>query len=170
MFVYSVKGQNVKLVLSIMASALAIILVVCLFPASHSPALSETEEVSAGVELKDGDYKNIKENSDRIAFLKKLGWEVEPEPREIREVQIPEKFDTTYSKYNELQLSEGLDLEKYKGKSVKKYTYLVLNYDYEGSVYATILIYKDRVIGGDIASARSDGFMHSFSGEASLNT
>ena len=96
-----------------------------------------------------------------MLFLKKIGWTVEPEMTEVREVIIPEAFDNLYTEYNQLQLECGLDLEKYKGKSVKKYTYLVNNYEYDGSVLATLLIYKGKVIGGDISSARADGFRHS---------
>ena len=169
MFIYSIKGQNLKLVFSLLASAMAIILVVALFPTEKTTPLEENA-ISAGVEIKDADYKNIKENEDRVAFLKKLGWEVESEPREIKEVQIPEEFDSVFSQYNKIQLSSGLNLEKYKGKSVKKYTYLVSNYDYDGSVYANLLVYKDRVIGGDISSARSDGFVHSLLGADNLET
>ncbi|MBQ2805562.1 MAG: DUF4830 domain-containing protein, partial [Clostridia bacterium] len=96
-------------------------------------------------------------------FLNQYGWTVEEEARDINQVTIPVKFDPIYEKYNQLQINEGLNLEKYKGKTVKKYTYLVNNHDYDGIVYANLLIYKNQVIGGDISSAASGGFMHGFS-------
>ena len=44
-----------------------------------------------------------------------------------------------------------------------RYTYEITNYDGEdGVVYANILIYRNRVIGGDICSADVTGFIHGF--------
>ena len=65
--------------------------------------------------------------------------------------------------YNEFQRQMGLDLAKYKGKDVMRYTYEVTNYpEYEGRVYANVLIYRNKVIGGDICSADSKGFLQGF--------
>ena len=54
------------------------------------------------------------------------------------------------------------DLERYKGCSVKKWEYAVLNYP-EGvrNVKATILISGSRVIGGDISAEGKNKFTHS---------
>lgn len=162
MFIYSVKAQNVKLWASLAASAVIITTVVLMTPAKGKDYQYPDEALPSVMTLSAADFKNVSSNEDRIEFLKKYGWEVESEPREIAEVDIPANFDAVYEKYNQLQIGEGLDLEKYKGKSVKRYTYLVSNYDYEGTVLANLLIYKDRVIGGDICSARLDGFVHGF--------
>ena len=43
---------------------------------------------------------------------------------EISEQIIPEEFDDVFLMYNDLQQSQGFDLENYKGKSVKRYSYL----------------------------------------------
>ena len=160
MFIFSVKAQNVKLALSLIASVLIIVCVATLLPMGTRDYQYPDEMVSAAKSLSPSDFKNISANEDRVAFLKEFGWEVDPNAVEIIEVTIPREFDKVYQKYNALQISEGLNLEKYKGKSVKRYTYLVNNYDYNGSVYANLIIYKDRVIGGDICSAKKDGFVH----------
>ena len=162
MFIYTIKGQNLKLYLSIIISILAVVLVTTLVP-FHSDDYVYPDEVLPAVKTMTlSDFKNIKTNEDRIAFLKKFGWEVETEAREVTQVVIPVTFDPIYEKYNELQIGEGLDLEKYKGKTVKRYTYLVNNYEYDGTVLANLLIYKNQVIGGDICSANVDGFVHGF--------
>ncbi len=102
-------------------------------------------------------------NDDRRAFLAWYGWETEPDAREFYEVTIPKEFDRVYTRYNELQKQQEFDLKKYRGKAVTKYSYRVTNYPgYEGDVYATLLVWRDKVIGGDIASAALDGFMHGF--------
>ena len=42
-------------------------------------------------------------------------------------------------------------------------TYVVTNYEgYSGLVYANLLIYRNRVIGGDVCSADTSGFIHGF--------
>lgn len=162
MFIYTVKGQNLKLYFSIIISVLAVILVTTLIPSNSKDYVYPGQDLSVGKTLSPADFKNIKTNEDRIAFLKNYGWEVEKEAREVTEVIIPVRFDPIYEKYNELQIGEGLDLEKYKGKTVKRYTYLVNNYEYDGTVLANILIYKNQVIGGDISSANLDGFVQGF--------
>lgn len=162
MFIYSIKAQSIKLYLSIALSVLSIITVIVLIPPEKNEA-SQLLAASKNVTENNFKFKNIETAEDRIEFLKQFGWDVDPEARDVQQITIPIKFDAVYEKYNDLQLREGLDLEKYKGKSVKKYTYLVNNHDYEGIVYANILIYKNRVIGGDICSAVSGGFMHGLS-------
>ncbi len=160
MFIFTVKAQSIKLYLSIALSILSVICVIAFVPSGN---LQDTAILEASKTITEKSFKNIESSEDRIAFLKQYGWEVDPEARDIKQVTIPVKFDTLYEKYNDLQLKEGLDLEKYKGKTVKKYTYLVNNHNYEGVVFANLLIYKNRVIGGDICSAVAGGFMHGFS-------
>ena len=56
-----------------------------------------------------------------------------------------------------------MNLSGYKKKSVRRYTYVIENYpDYEGTVYANVLVYRGKVIGGDVCSADVDGFIHGF--------
>ena len=103
----------------------------------------------------------LRDNEDRIAYLKELGWEVDEEPVESMELELPEELTGSYAAYNELQKSEGLDLSRYKGKRMMRYTYSVTNYDgYTDPVYANILVYKNRVVGGDVCSADPSGFAH----------
>lgn len=160
MFIYTLKGQNIKLIISFVLSAAVIILSVMIFPTRSNDYVYPDEVLPAAGKVEEKDFKNISTNEDRIDFLKLYGWEVEPEATEVVEVIVPPEFDPVYERYNQLQISEGLDLRKYKGKSVKKYTYLVCNYDYDGTVLANLIIYKDRVIGGDICSLDTDGFVH----------
>jgi hypothetical protein len=159
MFIYSIKAQSIKLFFSIVLSIVSIIAVTVFFPLGSGKAPSA---ITVSKNSEEKNFKNIESSEDRIAFLKQFGWEVEAEARDVQQITIPVKFDPIYEKYNDLQIKEGLNLKNYKGKTVKKYTYLVNNHDYEGIVYANVLIYKNRVIGGDICSAVSGGFMHGF--------
>lgn len=102
----------------------------------------------------------------RIAFLKQFGWEVEAEPVEIRDITIPEEFDDVYTRYNNLQKLQEMDLQPYAGKTCRQWVYRVLNYPKSGEeVRAVLLVYQGVVIGGDISSVALDGFMTGFSGE-----
>ena len=124
------------------------------------PVAAVDRDAAASVNA-DIDYTGIKTNDDRIKFLSQFGWQVEQEPVEVLEVTVPESFDKIFSSYNEIQKRQGLDLSKYKKKNVTRYTYKITNYDgYDGTVYANILVYRNKVIGGDVCSADVKGFMH----------
>lgn len=100
-------------------------------------------------------------NDDRIACLEALGWEVSAEALTSQEVRIPEEWNEVFERYNTIQQSQGFDLTPYAGKTVKRYVYAVNNYPgADGQVVATLLVYKDRIIGGDITSTQADGFLH----------
>ena len=78
-------------------------------------------------------------------------------------INIPAEFDKIMKTYNEIQKQQGLDLEKYKGKEVTRVTYEITNYpEAEGKVLANIILYKNRVIGGDICATDVNGFIHGF--------
>lgn len=100
---------------------------------------------------------------ERARFFLQFSVEIDPESKTVREVVIPQPLDDVYETYNELQLSQGFDLMPYGGKRVKCYSYDVLNAREkdggDGPVHATILVYKGKVIGGDIAEASFKGSM-----------
>lgn len=142
----------------IAACAVLALVVLLIFRAASCSKTPDTAVASTGTySLKAAD------NAERVAFLGQFGWEVESEPAEIDDVLVPQIFNKVYDKYNEIQLEQGLDLSKYKGKSCKRIGYNVLNYpgDKE-NVRANLLIYDGKVIGGDVCSTELDGFMHGF--------
>lgn len=103
----------------------------------------------------------VKTNEDKIAYLESFGWQVKQEPVAVEELMIPEEFDSTYEEYLALQTEQDFDLSRYSGKRVKRFTYEITNYPTgETGVQASLLIYKDRVIGGQVLSAKLDGFLH----------
>ena len=155
MFVYSIRSATIKFICAIALSLAVLISLVALIPSY------DAEDDSAAVS--DISYTKIYENSDRLAFIAQFGWQVENEPLETVEVCVPETFDNVYLGYNEMQKEQGLNLAKYKGKTVTRYTYQVMNYpDYDGTVYLSMLVYKNKVVGGDICSADVNGFVHGF--------
>ncbi len=101
-------------------------------------------------------------NEERIAFLQSFGWQVEETPAETREVMIPAQFNDVYTTYNVMQKAQGFDLKPYAGEVCTQYRYKINNYPNEPEVYATLLVYGKLIIGGDLACAEVDGFMHGF--------
>lgn len=102
-------------------------------------------------------------NEERIAFLQSFSWTVEEEPADMREVVIPAVFNDVYTAYNAMQNAQGFDLKPYAGEKCTQYRYIITNYpDYSDTVYATLLVFEDRIIGGDVSADAADGFMHGF--------
>ena len=99
-------------------------------------------------------------NDDRVKFLNDLGWEVSTSPTESSQVRIPKESSDVFDRYNALQKSQGYDLSAYAGKNVMRYVYKVENYpNATEPVYATLLIHKNQVIGGDITDTAAKGMI-----------
>lgn len=160
MFVYSLKASTLKFFAVVCVALTALVMMITFIPSYDG---GEIKYITTGNESKIN-YSKIKTNEDRIAFLSQFGWRVEQTPVEEVEVTVPEKFDKVFNGYNEIQKRQGLDLSKYKGKTVTRYTYEVTNYENEnGKVYANVIVYRNKVIGGDVCSAKVGGFIHGFS-------
>lgn len=102
-------------------------------------------------------------NQQRISFLEEYGWKVSKEPNELVEVVIPATFDDVYQEYNNIQLMQKMDLTPYQGKTCQKYTYAITNYpDQPDHVVAHLLVYENKIVGGDVSSTEAGGFIHGF--------
>jgi len=105
----------------------------------------------------------VSNNDARVAFLKAFGWEVTTSPTESGQVRIPAEPNEVFDRYNELQKSQGYDLSAYGGKTVMRYVYKINNFPGATEpVYATLLIYKNQVIGGDVTDTSAKGAIRSF--------
>ena len=74
-------------------------------------------------------------------------------------ITVPYEFNEVYTNYNNIQQSQGFDLSEYKGKTVNRYTFAVLNHPDGQDVFVEVLIYNKTVIGADIYSTSVDGFI-----------
>lgn len=158
MFIYSIKASTLKFIGVIGAAIISLTAIILLIPEYTPKTTAAIAETVA--EYK---YDKIRNNDDRVEFLGQFGWEVDSEPTEEVTMKIPSEFDKVMNTYNELQKRGGLDLSKYRGREVTRYTYNVTNYpDYEGKVSANVIVYKNRVIGGDISSSDVSGFIGTF--------
>lgn len=106
---------------------------------------------------------SVSNNNARVAFLKSFGWDVTTSPVESSQVRIPSESSEVFDRYNALQKSQGYDLSAYAGKTVMRFVYKINNYpNATEPVYATVLVYKNQVIGGDVTDTAAKGVVRSF--------
>ena len=156
MFILTAKLSKGKLIGLTIAGGLAVCAII--FAVSSHKSVNESAAPSVAIV-----YKNIKTNDDRLAFIGSFGWDIKPDPVSVREVLIPQEFDDIYEAYNGIQLEQGLDLQKYRGRRAKNYTYEIKNHPAgQSGAVISLLVYKDRIVGGDVSETVLDGFMHGF--------
>lgn len=149
MMVMTAKVDKKKILMVLAGVAAAILLLLLVF--------------GGGGETQDPTVQTSTGNDKRVAFLQEFGWEVNASPAQSGEVRIPETPTKAYERYNALQKSQGYDLTKYAGQTVMRYVYKVTNYPgATDPVYATLLVHKDAVIGGDITDTSAKGRIHGF--------
>ena len=143
MLVMTAKVDKKKIIMILAAVLVAVVgLVMLLGGGDSSPTVST----------------GVANNDARVAFLKEFGWDVTTSPVESGQVRIPSESNEVFDRYNELQKSQGYDLSKFAGKTVMRYVYKINNYPgAKEPVYATLLIYKNQVIGGDVTDTSAKG-------------
>lgn len=122
-----------------------------------------------GKDETDSAVTTMSDNDSRVQFLESLGWQVTTSPKEASQVKIPAEQSPVYSRYNDLQKSQGYDLSQYAGKNVMRYVYEIQNYPgAEQPVYATLLVYKNQIIGGDVTNTAEKGAVHGLKNPAAM--
>ncbi len=155
MFIVSMKMTKGKLFLGLMVSIITIVGALTLIGNSMASSVESAHGGATAVAAETDD--------DLLIFVETLGWQVDINSRSDKVVLLPQDFGDTYMFYNEIQTAQGYDLAPYKGKEVMIYTYDVLNYpNQEKNVRINIIVFEDKVIGGDVSSIELDGFMHGF--------
>ena len=149
MLVMTAKVDRKKIILALAAVAILITALVMLVGGTEEAATTTAPSLAT--------------NDGRVKFLTDFGWEVNNSPKESTQVRIPEESSEMFDRYNALQKSQGYDLSQYAGKTVMRYVYKITNYpNATEPVYATLLVYKDQVIGGDITDTAAKGKLHGF--------
>ena len=157
MMVMTAKVDIKKIIVALAAVAGVIIALILLLGGGNSAEPTAATSVSG--------------NDGRVEFLKNLGWEVSTSPTESGQVRIPQKENEVFSRYNTLQKSAGYDLSSYAGKNVMRYVYKVNNFPgATDPVYATLLVYKNQIIGGDITDTAAKGTMQALTKQTSPST
>ncbi len=149
MMVMTAKVDMKKIAIVLAAVAGVILAIILLFGGGESAAPTAAGTVST--------------NDNRVQFLTDHGWDVSTSPAESSQVRIPQEQSEVYDRYNALQKSQGYDLSQYAGKTVMRYVYKVNNFPGATEpVYATLLVYKNQIIGGDITDTSAKGVVQGF--------
>ena len=149
MMVMTAKVDMKKIALILGAIAAGIIGIVLLFGGSSD---AQTTSAPAG-----------SNNDARVKFLQSFGWDVESSPTESSQVRIPENTSEVFDRYNQLQKANGYDLSKLAGKNAMRYVYKINNYPgATDPVYATVLVHKNAIIGGDVTDTSPNGKIQGF--------
>ena len=101
---------------------------------------------------------------DAAQFLQDCGWKLKPDSGSAEEIVIPAEFSEVYERYNNLQKKQGYDLSAYRGETVTRYTFQVLNFtEYDGTpcdnAEAHLLVCGGEILGGDVCSLSISGRM-----------
>ena len=149
MMVMTTKVDMKKILLTLGIIAAGIISIILLFGGS-----SDAQTTSAPA---------ASNNDARVKFLQSFGWDVTPSPTESSQVRIPDTASEVFDRYNQLQKSQGYDLSKLAGKNAMRYVYQINNYPGATEpVYATILVYKNEIVGGDVTDTSAQGNVRGF--------
>lgn len=133
--------------MALMSLALGLVIGSALLLAGCFGGDKETEVITAAT------------NEERVAYLEALGWQVEPQPIETLDLQLPEKLEGEWDAYAKLQKGQGLPFSEFAGQAVKRYTYTVTNYpEIPQGVQANLYLWGDQIIGGDVIFTGQGGF------------
>ena len=148
MFIYTIRASTLRFLSVLLLSGL-------LLSGLTIYGMTATETAAEGIR-----YDSIRTESDRRALLSSLGFEVTADAETTAEFTLPDALDTVLLGYNELQKAQGLDIGKYTGKTVTRYTYLIPDYEgYDGKVYANIILYRHRVVALDLTGVGEESFV-----------
>lgn len=111
---------------------------------------SQTVETAAGTSSK------IESAQDIQTWFTGYGIEVDGASITADKVKIPRKWDDSFSAFNEVVGQSGMDLSRYKGKTVEKWQALIPSASSgEESRYGVLLVYKKKAIGAYLLSKPS---------------
>lgn len=150
MFVYTAKVNKRKALLYVLALALLLAIIIILVSVFRDGG-GKGNAISENL---------IKDSGDIAEYLSGLGWKVEEDPIEVKQIVIPREFTGVYADYIELQKSQGYTIDQYGGMNAVRYTFRVLNYPSgEDNIVADVVVHGTTIIAGDIQSTALNGFM-----------
>ena len=96
-----------------------------------------------------------------VEYLQGLGWQVESDPIETLDLQLPQQLTESWGDYAAMQDEQGFPFTDYAGQPIRRYTFRVTNYPgVESGVQANLYLCEDVLIGGDIVATGKGGFQH----------
>lgn len=149
MFIVTARAPRHSRLLLLGLSALAVLALVLLLRGGSAKHADAEPELRAETD------------EARAAYLRSLGWSVDPEPLESLRLTLPKTMEEPYLSYNRLQLSQGFDLTPYLGRTLDRCTYRITNYPGRPSgCQADLYVCDGIIVAGDVVCTGADGFIN----------
>lgn len=104
--------------------------------------------ISTRTALASASVNRIESAQDIQTWFTGYGLEVDGATIAADKVKIPRKWDDSFSAFNGVVQQSGMDLTRYKGKTVEKWTALIPAASKgEASSYGVLLVYKKKAVG-----------------------
>lgn len=117
--------------------------------------------VLAGCFADKEDTITLVDTTAMVEYLQGLGWQVESDPIETLDLQLPQQLTESWGDYAAMQDEQGFPFTDYAGQPIRRYTFRVTNYPgVESGVQANLYLCEDVLIGGDIVATGKGGFQH----------
>lgn len=150
MFMYTVRATTLRFALVLVLSVSVFLLVLFFGGGESVYAMADGEVIH---------YSGIRTLEEREKFLSQFGIEIKKESEQTENITVSQSLDRVLLSYNELQKKQGLDLSKYTGKRLVRYTYEVTNSPKEGTVYVNVFVCRGRVVAGDVSGDGEQPFV-----------
>lgn len=144
MFIFSFKLS--KLLKGVCVCFCVCLFSVLLFSFVLKPLFEQKSELTVSENV-----NNISEKYEdkRIEYLNSKNLKVVLQPIQIVDIMVPEKIVDEYQDYNDIQLKQGFDMRKYKGKVLKQWTYKIKT---KQNSYVSLLMYNNDIVGCHVLS------------------
>ncbi|WP_417340982.1 DUF4830 domain-containing protein [Evtepia gabavorous] len=92
-------------------------------------------------------------------YLQQLGWQVEPDPIETLDLQLPQTLGDTWGDYAAMQTEQGLPFADFAGQPIRRYTFRITNYPgMDGGVQA--LLHLAEAVQSPVQQFEQNGLDH----------
>lgn len=117
--------------------------------------------VLAGCFSRKEDPITLVDTAAMAEYLQGLGWQVESDPIETLDLQLPQQLTESWGDYAVMQAEQDFPFTDYAGQPIRRYTFRINNYPgMESGVQANLYLCEDVLIGGDIVATGKGGFQH----------
>ena len=83
----------------------------------------------------------LADTAEMADYLQQLGWQVEPDPIETLDLQLPQTLGDTWGDYAAMQTEQGLPFADFAGQPIRRYTFRITNYPgMDGGVQANLYL------------------------------
>ena len=96
----------------------------------------------------------LADTAEMADYLQQLGWQVEPDPIETLDLQLPQSLGDTWGDYAAMQAEQGFPFTDFAGQPIRRYTFRITNYPgMDGGVQANLYLCGDTLIGGGLSGS-----------------